>query len=502
MSNGIERNSGAQLRNWLLGMLGAGIVLLLCACNGGGPAASAGDGGGGISGTGARTTVTGKVTGFGSVVIGGVHYTARQGATVQVEGQSAATEADLQPGMVVVLKGDFDSANSTGAYDSIEYRTDLEGPAAGVDPVAGSFTLLGQTVAVDAATIFDGVADMTAMANGALVQVSGAFDQLGRFRASRIFREKATAAPTDPVKLKGRVTTVGANSFTIGGHQVSYTLGQTIFVNLSSTDLNTAETRLIEVTGTLSGSTITANRIERRDALAGAVTGERIDITGFIQSGDASSFVLSSPNGPITVTGTGAAIKNGLPAAIQPGQRAEVTGTLKDGVLLAAAIELERDNTVKLEGDVAAVDLTGKSITLNGISVAISAKTAFKDSSALRVHDFDFSHIAKGDHLQIGGYLDTTVTPARFTATKVERFNAATSAFIQGPLSQLSPQPVILGVPIVTSVETSFKSGGIILADLAAFSAQVALNSTIVKAKGSFAPAAGQLLAIELEIQQ
>jgi hypothetical protein len=477
---------------------------LLCAAIPGGCTGdiSLGGDGGGISGSGVQTVATGSVTGFGSVIVGGVHYAAKPGATVQVDGIPAATEADLQPGMVVVVHGSFDSSSNTGTYDSIRYRADLEGPVAGVDLLAGVFTVFGQTVLVDAATVFDGLADFAALPNGTLVQVSGSADPQGRLHAIRVFRVQGAVGPTDTVKIKGRVSGVATGSFAIGSQSVAFIPGQTVFDNLSASDLSAADSRLIEVTGTLSGTTVNATRIERLDSLAGAVAGVRVYLRGFVVSGNATSFLVNTPNGPVTVAGGSASFESGTPAAIQTGLEVGVTGSLSGAVLQASVVQIERDNNISLEGDVGSLALASRSLTINGVTVAITDQTLFKDSSAAKVRGLNLSGLVPGDHIRIGGNLDRSVTPARVIATKLERFNPSNLSIIQGPVSQLFPQLIILGVPITVSAGTDYLQGGVGLGSLSAFNAQVSLNSTVVKAKGSFARSPAQLLATELEIKQ
>jgi hypothetical protein len=456
---------------------------------------SLGGDGGGISGTGVHSVASGTVTGFGSVVVGGVHYSAQPGALVQVEG-TTASETDLQPGMSVVVIGTYDSATNTGTYSAIRYRADLAGPVAGVDLANGLFTLLGQTVLTDTATVFDGLSDLSALPVGTPVQVSGTADPQGRLHATRVFR-----TTTGKVKIKGRVSNFAVGSFLIGSQPVAYGAGVD-FVNITAAELSAADLRLVEVTGTLSGTTLNASRIERLEGSAGAVAGDRINLRGFIVSGNASSFVLNTPNGPLTVTaGASTSFQNGTAVAIQAGVEAEVTGTLDGGAVAASVIKFEQENNIRLEGEVGAVNLAGGSLTLNGVTVAVTSQTLFKDSSAAGLRQLTLGDIAPGNHLQIGAFLDKGTTPARVVAAKLERFNPAAVAFIQGPVSQLSPL-VILGVPVIESAGTRYSQGGVDLGSQSAFRTQMIQKPTlVVKAKGSFSAAPAQFAATELEIE-
>jgi len=359
--------------------------------------------------------------------------------------------------------------------------------------------VLSRSVVVDAATVYDGVADLGALANGALVQVSGAADAAGTLHATRVLRVQGTVGPADPVRIKGRVAGVAAGTFTIGSQVVTYTLGQTVFDNLSPAELSSSDTRLIEVTGTLAGGVVSATRVERVDGLAGAAVGERLYLRGFVVSGDATSFLVSTPNGPVTVQATGAGFKNGSAATIQAGQELEVTGTLSGSLVQATLVEFELANTINLEGDVQGIDLAAKTLTVDGVGITVTEQTLFKDSSLARVRGLNLAGLAVGNHLKIGGTLDRSVTPARVVATKLERFDPSTVAFLQGPVGALTPQLLILGVPVAVSGGTVYRQGTTDLGSYGAFSALVTLNTTVVRAKGSFL--SGQLQAEEVVIE-
>lgn len=487
-----------NLRKIALFAAATAVGALLSACSPGGGNATDG-GGGGITGTGVTASTVGTVTGFGSVVVSGVHYTARSGATVLVEGKSGATEADLQPGMTVVISGDFNSASRSGRYAVIEYRSDLKGQVQSVDLVKSSFTVLGQTVLVDAATIFDGLSDLSLLATGTTVEVSGSNSLSGQLLATRVYR---LAAPDSQVRIKGSVTATGSGTFTINGQQIAVTAQTTLVSPLTATEISAADSRFLEVTGSLSGSTIIAERIERLDLTTENPDGVRLDLKGIVVSVSGSSLLLNSPKGQLTVNSSGAVVTNGTLGGIQPGTTLEAAGFMSGGILVAATIALEQENDIRLAGDISGIDLTAKSLTVNGISAMVSEQTVFRDSSSIKLRNLDLASLGIGDHIETGGYLDSSVAPARLILTRVERFDPTTASFIQGPVSQLAPQLQILGLTVITGSSTSFRNGATDLGSLAAFMAQIVVNTTVVRVKGGFTPGPPPFFsAVELEIQ-
>src|SRR3954470_14758418 len=86
----------------------------------------------GIQGTGAPVasgvTSVGPISGFGSIIQGGVEYQTT-GAQFQVEDQPGA-EAQLHVGDVVTIKGTVNADGTTGVATDVSFTADLRGPVA------------------------------------------------------------------------------------------------------------------------------------------------------------------------------------------------------------------------------------------------------------------------------------------------------------------------------------------------------------------------------------
>lgn len=107
-------------------------------------AAAPGTGGTGIS-------VQGPISGFGSVVINGVHYD-ESGARITLDGAGAGSSA-LRLGMVADIEGTRAADGQTGVAQSIEVWSIAQGVVTRVD--GGSFTVMGMGIALKAATFVD-----------------------------------------------------------------------------------------------------------------------------------------------------------------------------------------------------------------------------------------------------------------------------------------------------------------------------------------------------------
>lgn len=170
--------------------------------------------GGGISGT---SLVFGPISGFGSVIVGGVAFDTSE-ATISIEGDPAE-ESDLRLGMVVLVRGQVARDGLTGKAEQVATDHLLLGPVEGVNLVDGTFAALGQLVITDANTVFDQVTLATLDA-GDNVEVFGFLDADSSIRGTRVER----VGEIDEIELTGIVGNLDetAMTFSIGLLTVDY----------------------------------------------------------------------------------------------------------------------------------------------------------------------------------------------------------------------------------------------------------------------------------------
>lgn len=204
------------LRRWVQPVL-CGLFAVLSACGSNNDSEHASI----IDGSGAPVpdiAVSGSVTGFGSVFVDSVRF-ATEDAVFYVNGEEA-TEDALAIGDYVTL---FVDSSVDGQKAQIVYlETAVAGEISSVNLVAGSFTILEQTIIVDTKTHFS--ADFTqnslaALAVGDYVDVRGVLVSEGEIYATRI--EPTTDGDT---RLTGKVKSLneGELSFTLNGVSVDY----------------------------------------------------------------------------------------------------------------------------------------------------------------------------------------------------------------------------------------------------------------------------------------
>lgn len=337
-------------RTWMVLRTMLGIVVSLSVLVGCGA-----DNGPGGSVGGVGVTV-GPITGFGSIVVNGVHMDIEH-ASVDLDGDpgdDSDPHRSLKEGMVVVVKGDFSSDGLTGVAHSVKFRDNLEGPVDrnGVDLPNSRLMVLGQTVIVNTGTrIEDRNGTLITLADiqeGNVVEVSGLPQAAGSIVATRIERKADAFDPnTMEIELKGTITNLNLQSsiFSIGGLLVDYRTAPAQIKDASGGIL--ADGLFVEVKSRTAPSgtplTLVASEVEVKDRFWDSLgrEGDHVEIEGFVTE-------FSSTDQPFQVNGvsvqTMAATRyeHGTSGDIVNGVRLEVEGSLDaDGVLVAVKVEFE-----------------------------------------------------------------------------------------------------------------------------------------------------------------
>ena len=396
-----------------------GSTLFGCGGGGGGGLVS------GIGGTG--ITASGTITGFGSIFVNGVEF--ETGAAEVTLDDNTGSEGDLRLGMVVRVQGTVDDSGTRGTASKVEFDDDVQGPlsgpiVAGPDGLSSTFTVLGVGVRADGTkTVFDGVSLDTLAVNDWL-EVSGFFDGAGVLQATRI-EKKGDFQPTlSEVELKGTVSGLSGTSFTLGSFTVEF----------AGADLSRVPGGVItdglpvEVKGTLSGTTITANRIAQEDDLFGDDEA-KVSLEGIV-----SNFVSNSS---FTVAGqavnASAAIFEPAGLVLADGVEVEVEGPIVAGVLQAVKVEA-RGGNIKLEARVSAVNNPPGTLTLQFVpgtlNVVVDSRTTLRDDTGVD-DSLTLNEIVATDFLEVEAFRDDS--SGALIATEIRR-DTLDDDILQGPL--------------------------------------------------------------------
>ena len=435
------------------------IVLFVtgCSSDGGGLADS-----GGMSGTGISQ---GSVSSFGSVFVNGVRWDLSS-ATIEIDGV-VASESDLRVGMVVRVEGDFAAGNADGTATRVTFEDVLEGPIedAPVETVPGmikTFTILGQTVAVDALeTIFDDGAAFASLAADDVLEVSGFSDGAGGVQASRVSL-RGTFPGDDDVDLIATVSNLvvnpdGSGMFDLGPIVVRFTQA-TPFTDVTRATLMNGDR--VKVEGALLSRTeIDATEVELEDDGLGAGDLERVELEGFATAcPESMDFCVAGV--PVDTS-----MATFDPATYVPmiGDRVEVEGPLVSGTLEAIRVESEDEDpnqrNVRIEAAVTSIDNVARTLVVLGVSVAADGETVLEDNSLVEDENFRFSELVVGDFVKVQGIDDGG---ANVRALSIVRENATAGVDdvrLEGPVTGfdvVTPTLEILGQSVPLNLETLY----------------------------------------------
>jgi hypothetical protein len=261
----------------------------------------------------------GTISGFGSVIVNGIRFD-DTAATVQVNGVNV-TSLELRLGMVADVQGLRGADLTLGVANAIAVWSIAQGVVSQVQ--GGQFMVAGMLVQTDAATVFDGIGSVAALANGLRVAVWGLQSGIdgSRWTATRV----AVVASTTLVG-SGIVSAAGTlNGLALSGAAVaSLGVGQLVRVQgqlaRSGTSVNVESVKLLG----LQSDSVPQGEVEMEGLVTALLSGSRF-MLGSVEV-DASSVSLAA-----------------LYKVLAVGQRIEVEGTWVGRVLKAGKLEMESE---------------------------------------------------------------------------------------------------------------------------------------------------------------
>ncbi len=465
--------------NRLLGACLAG-AFLLSGCGGGGSdsPSTAGINGGGAPVAPTGAVAKGTITGFGSIFVNGVEYST-SGTQFRID-DNPGVESDLRVGQIVTVQGTINANGTTGTATSVTFNNEVEGPVSALDRALGTFTVLGQTVRINATTTFDDsslAGGLAVLNNGDVVEVTGFRNGVGEVVATRI--QRRAGGVVGPFEVTGKVSNLVGSTFNIGFLGVS-------FAGVVPTDGTLVNDSCAEVKGatfTQAGLLIAA-AVEVKSCGLGAASGVRGEVEGIITVfSSAADFFIGGQR--VSTTASTAIITDGLVGGLRVNIKVEAEGAFNaSGVLVATKIEIKPETELRLLGNIQSLNATNSSVAVNGVTVQLTLATRFDDKSAARVTSFDFGDLRAGDYVEIRGFAGTGANTIQ--GVILERDDNETRNELQGFASNaLNPTLVILGVTADTTGNgVQFKDINDVVIDRLVFFAQA--SGKLVKVRGTW----------------
>jgi Domain of unknown function (DUF5666) len=453
-----------------------GVVAGLCASCGGEQTA-------GIEGSGAPVATsivtTGRITGFGSIIVDGVEY-ATSAASIRIDEQPG-TEAQLDVGDVVTIKGTLNADGVSGAATDVTFTADARGAVSQVDPTARTFVVLGQTVAVNDDTIFDAALQATDVAElpaGVKIQVSGFRDASETLLASRI-----DAATSNDLQAKGRVQALDTttHTFKIDDLTVDYT-SATVTGTLAAGSKVTARGTTQAASGALVASQVgvepagPGNGNGPGGGSGGANGNQTRQLEGVITRFASTADFDVDGQKVITDSSTHFDLHG---ATLGPNVAVKVHGRVESsGAILASNVDVKPHSSSGpggpggggpsppagapggagiVRGAVDSVSSSAATLSVLGVSATTSSDTALEDRSDAKIKAFRLSDVRVGDYVEVRGNLSGN----SLAATLLKRDKPEPHSYLQGTAANLAaPTFTVLGVTITTNEQTDFKGPG------------------------------------------
>ena len=399
---GITRREGLMLT-----LLSSALVLAGCGGGGGGTTAASGVAG---------SSASGAITGFGSIIVGGVHYDDSTATSIKDDDGDTKASNELKMGMVVKIKGGKkykDGASIKASCDSIEVHSELQGPIDSFinTPTAKSIVVLGQTVEISATTFFDDGLTFASLVAGnvtsKVVEVYGFIDPLTNTMAATRVELKPNA---NKFKLQGAISALNTASktFRIGTLTISYLTAELpASLTLANNLVVRVRLAITPLTGTRTALKIRAAEDKHDDI-------DEAEVEGIITAFTSTS--LFSVNG-LPVNASAAIFEDGTTGVVL-GARVEVEGRVVNGILVAKKVEVEDDEDdaedmfkFELHGLVSELNTTAMTFRLRGVPVSYTATTAFTDGLTR-------DNLADGSNVEVKG---TLLDGNKVMATEISR---------------------------------------------------------------------------------
>jgi hypothetical protein len=442
----------------------------------------------GLQGSSSQVAV-GPVGAFGSVFVDGIEF-ADGNATLTVDGL-AASESQLVVGRVATVTGGSASGGAATA-GTIAVTTKLLAPVSAIDLAGATLTVLGQSVRITGDTsVGSGLAptDPGGLAIGTLLAIDG-FRTSDGLIASRI--DRAPLGST--YQVAGPVTNLDttAATFTIDGTVIDYSAAG------SGVPSNLANGLYVVATGAALTDSVTlrATLVSAQTEVPAGASGAAGTVHGAVtRFGSITDFDVG---GQTVATTASTTFAGGASTDLATDVELEVAGSYDaNAVLTASQVTFRPAANVRIVGAVSALDRTGQTFTVDGVTITVGPETRWDDRGAAPLRTFGLANLTVGDWVVARGVAGSG---AAASARIVERGTAPSPVVVElqdAAAAVAAPDFTLTGVTVVANNATFADVNGTALTASAFFAAA---PGRLVRARGSLS-ATGALVATSVSLR-
>ncbi|MGB1254466.1 MAG: DUF5666 domain-containing protein [Thiolinea sp.] len=381
----------------------------------------------GIGGTG---ITMGRLTGFGSVYVNGIHFNTDNAQFIR-DGASADSQSDFNIGEIIRVEGTVNADRKTGIASKVIYSDVLEGS---VTRVADGHILkiMEQMVITDQLTVFHGFKRLADLKIDNIVEVSGYTDANGNIKATSIKLLSEAYESGAILEIEGTVSqlNVAAQTFKINDLTVHYSQAQ--LIDLTHAELRNGIYLAVTTNQEINASImIAAELIKLDDALEKGVIYE---IEGLVSYFLATGY-FEVDGFPVS-TNEDTTFENGTAADIDEDSLLIVTGTANaQGIIVAESVILiDYSTEIYMETTISAVDQASQTIKVLGQTVNVDTHTLLSDDTTDDFVVLNLTQFAVGTPVYIVVYRDQNDD---YSASRLSKITPIDSTYLSGQIENL-----------------------------------------------------------------
>jgi Domain of unknown function (DUF5666) len=276
-------------------------------------------------------TVTGPITGFGSVIVNGVKFDDTTASVIR--DAMSSSNAVLRLGMTVEITGSKTADGLKANASQIKVFSEVKGPVQLNLARANTLSILGATVLVDGNTVIDGALNFAAITSGDIAEAFGLRDPgTGEITATRIEVQAKPASPVlVPISLNGVVQSLNLvnKTFLLSGQTIDYS-SAVVTGNLLQNAIAQIKGSVLSSGGTVSASTVSIpSSTVPKD-------GSNLEFEGIVTDFvSTASFKVNA----IAVDASSTSVSAAELAKVKDGVRCSVHGKVVSGVVKLSELE-------------------------------------------------------------------------------------------------------------------------------------------------------------------